>query len=68
MNFHNARKQRTIQSPFENIRLKVDPENIHGKILLLFRSKSQRPLTNEKLSPLNRNERTKILTTFQMGG
>ena len=26
------------------------------------------PFTNEKLSPLNKNERTKIITTFQMGG
>ena len=62
MNFHNAKKQKTTQSPFENIRCKTDPENIHKKAFLLFRSKSQRPLTNEKLSPLNRNERTTIIT------
>ena len=68
MNFHNSSKEKTIQSPFENIRCKVDAENIHEKIFLLFRSKSQRPPTNEKLSPLNRNDRTKILTTFKMSG
>ena len=38
------------------------------QFFLLSKSKSQRPLTNEKFSPLNRNERTKIITTFQMSG
>ena len=62
MNFHNARKQKTIQSPFENIRCKPDPENIHRKIFLYSDPRAKRPLTNEKLSPLNRNERTTIIT------
>ena len=36
MNFHNARKQKTIQSPFENIRCKPDPENFHKKSLSII--------------------------------
>ena len=40
----------------------------HEKFFYYPDPRAKDPLTNEKLSPLNRNERTKILTTFQTGG
>ena len=67
-NFLNAGKQKTFQSLSKNTRCKGDPKISTRIFFLLSRSKSQRPLTNEKLSHLNRNERTKIITTFQMSG
>ena len=62
MNFHDARKQKIIQSPFENIRCKADPENFHKKSFYYSDPRAKDPFTNEKLSPLNRNERTTIIT------
>ena len=44
MNFHNARKQKTIQSPFENIRCKVDPEISTKKSFYYLDPRAKDPL------------------------